>query len=76
MISAANLFSFIFPQRQRQTRQAALLARRPISETEEEIRGTEEQPELTEKEEQKAQKMSAFMQRYQQFKKDKGKKRR
>ena len=61
-----------FPRRQRQTRQAALLARRPIGETEEEIRETEELPELTEKEEQKAQKMTAFMQRYQQYKKEKG----
>ena len=59
--------------RQRQTRQAVLLARRPIEETKEELKETEEQPELSEKEEQKAAKMSVFMQRYQEFKKVKGK---
>ena len=37
------------------------------------MKETEEQPELSEKEEQKAAKMSVFMQRYQEFKKVKGK---
>merc|ERR1712142_593224 len=37
------------------------------------MKETKDQLKLTEKEEQKAQKMSAFMQRYQEFKKDKEK---
>ena len=66
------MFPHFYLRRQRQTRQATLFARRPIEETEEEMKETKDQLKLTEKEEQKAQKMSAFMQRYQEFKKDKG----
>jgi hypothetical protein len=70
-----RVLTFVFFNRQRNTRHATMMSRRPIAETNDavDLEETQGQPSLSGKEEKQTHKLSEFMQKYQEFKKTKGK---